>query len=217
MKRILPLMLMLLVFMSASVFASKPVWLDLQSDALLTAKSAVIMPMVDENGRTSTDMNQYILKKAKGVKTIGAWNTASTLGVNVAKYEAADISAALTGKADLMVVPFILNQSSEPVVSPGTYADVLLRSWEEIKDDDGTRRRHEREHYETVYIPEETIYVNQTDIDFYVYDKNGNLVMTLSDARYNHDSLEHQTKNLVDNFFDEMKDSVKLLKKYNRK
>lgn len=217
MKRLLFIVMALVLAIAMPVSASKPVWLDLNSDALLTAKSAVIMPMLDANGVAVADMNQYMLKKGQGVKAIGSWSTSSVAGISLSKYEPADIAQAMSGKTDILVVPFLTYQSSEPVESPGTQADVLLKSWEEIKDDSGTHRHHEREHYATVWIPEETIYVNQTGVDFYVYDKNGQLVMTLSDVRYNHNSNDEQIKNLINNFFDEMKDSIKLLKKYNKK
>ncbi len=112
--------------------------------------------------------------------------------------------------ADGYLVPRIRENRLETYQSPQKMVTIAMRSWTEIiNGPNGNQTTDSREWYENHIIPEKTQNLRHMDMEYTLYNDQGERVLTFENNNHLHDSDEvHSFRELTDEFRKDMRDMV---------
>lgn len=206
MKKTIILLLLLLTSFTTTTLASQAQWV--KDDAKLnTAKKIIIFPA--EGQQTGAEVTDYIVERSNKISNI-QFVRAGTLNESLLKFtsekERAQKAAAY---ADFYIVPIIREYSSQQEISPGKTVSVRMESWREIHSSEYNWTSPRRVHYEDYRIPETEHYLKTVNVDYYVYNTNGEPVLVFNKTEHTYDSRLSSFKSITKEFFDILKRATK--------
>ena len=112
--------------------------------------------------------------------------------------------------ADGYLVPRIRENRLETYQSPQKVVNITMRAWTEITNGpNGNQITDNRQWYENHIIPAKTQYLRHMDMEYTLYNDQGDRVLTFENNNHLHDSDEvHSFRELTDEFRKDMRDMV---------
>lgn len=216
---------LLLILIHSCAFAYGNLWYD-KTSALSKATKIVIFPISGIKGYDMADsyLQDKLQDKVKGVyfSLIVPPNQKSTqliaenkdykyLTGNFADEKARGAAVEEHLAADAYIICKVRENRVQHDVSPATWTQVTIEAWtEETGGPDGYKKWDESSYVEDHLVPEKDIYLNILDLDFYMYDTNGNKIMLFNTRQQSYPDNE------IDLFRDIIKEYANEVKKANK-
>lgn len=185
-------------------------WIDRDFD-FDKVKNIVILP-VGENAPEAAETN--LLKESKRLKATCSLMAAYALENGNNEAERAQNIKTKTGADAYLVTQIVTNDVRTDYVEERTFP-VTMHEYTEVEGPKGTHIEHEY-YYDTYYtIPAHNVNLNNTEVDFYLYDANtGKAIFSFNDVRhaYNHDH-KSQFQDIAKELFISLRDTPKQAEK----
>lgn len=219
---------LLLLLVHSCAFAYGNVWYD-KNGALSKATKIVVFPINGAKGYGMADsyLHDKLQERVKGVyfplvvppnaqstQIIAANKDYEYLTGYFADEKARGAAVEERLAADAYIICKVRENRVQHDVSPETWTTVTIEAWtEETGGPDGYKKWDESSYEQDYLVPEKDLYLNILDLDFYMYDTNGNKIMLFNTRRQSYEDDETALfRDIIKEYANEVKKAKKLSK-----